>query len=67
MDPYSKRELDNKFTTIVDTLDRIESQTVQTNGRVKALERWQAYLTGALTIIAPLSLWALSKLVTPLI
>jgi hypothetical protein len=29
-----------------ETLDRIETQTVRTNGRVSKLERWQSYVIG---------------------
>ena len=38
-DDYTNRELDSKFTTIVDTLSRIETQVLKTNGRVNKLER----------------------------
>ena len=36
---YSNRELDSHFITIKDSLARIETQTVKTNGRVNRLER----------------------------
>lgn len=48
---YSKRELDNHFGDIKETLIRIESQTVRTNGRVTALEKWMWMVAGALTLI----------------
>lgn len=36
---YSKREIDDKLGTIMDFLQRIETQTTKTNGRVSKLER----------------------------
>lgn len=50
-DDYSVRELDEKFETIMGKLDRIETQTIKTNGRVAALERWQSFLQGGLAIL----------------
>ena len=34
---YSKREIDEKFTHIVDALERIEGKVDYTNGKVKRL------------------------------
>ena len=45
--PYTKREIDEHFNGIKDTLKRIESQTTKTNGRVSALEGWRSVLLGA--------------------
>lgn len=36
---YSNRELDKAFQGITDTLGRIETQVLKTNGRVNRLER----------------------------
>lgn len=36
---YSNRELDRFFVDFTETLNRIEAQTVKTNGRVNKLER----------------------------
>ena len=36
---YSKREIDDKLGTIMNFLQRIETQTTKTNGRVSKLER----------------------------
>lgn len=36
---YTKREMDNFFSTTSDQLDRIEKQVKYTNGRVSTLER----------------------------
>lgn len=44
---YTKRELDAHFTEIKDSLDRIEKQTIKTNGRVNKLESWRSLLVGA--------------------
>lgn len=54
---YTDRELNSKFDNILDHmkdfemsttgyLERIEAQTVKTNGRVSTLERWQSYVVG---------------------
>jgi hypothetical protein len=51
-EPYSNRELDEKFGDIKESLNRIEAQTTKTNGSVANLKLWRAYLTGAVTIIA---------------
>ena len=50
-DAYSVRELDEKFETIMDKLDRIETQTIKTNGRVVSLESWKSFLQGGLAIL----------------
>ena len=44
--PYSKREIDEKWSDIANALSRIEIQTTLTNGRVRKLERWQSYVLG---------------------
>jgi len=49
---YSNRELDRMFKEIQDTLQRIETQTSRTNGRVTRLEMWRQYILGALAIIS---------------
>lgn len=61
---YSKRELDHFFKETMntiqsgidsikdDTLPRIETQVIRTNGRVTRLERWQYTIIGGLTIIS---------------
>lgn len=36
---YSNRELDSHFIIVKETLDRIERQTIKTNGRVTKLEK----------------------------
>lgn len=45
--PYSNRELDMKFTDIMDTLNRIETQTTATNGKVAKVTVWKEQATGA--------------------
>ena len=55
--PYAKRELDEKFSNLMEhmtsfeaetgaSLRRIENQTVKTNGHVADLIRWKWILTG---------------------
>jgi hypothetical protein len=46
---------------IKDQLDRIEAQAKYTNGRVRSLEAWRTFLTGA---FVALSMPAAAKLVT---
>lgn len=36
---YSKRELDHMFKDIIESLDRIEEQTVKHNGRLTRVEK----------------------------
>lgn len=50
-EPYSNRELDEKFADIKDSLNRIEEQTKKTNGSVANLKMWKAYTTGAIAVI----------------
>jgi hypothetical protein len=60
--PYQNREIDEKFDDIKLSLDRIEAQTIKTNGAVAETKKdlakldlnykqWRAYLTGALTVL----------------
>lgn len=58
---YSKRELDEKFMDIKDSLNRIEAQTMKTNGSVaKAfkeindLKNWRWFLAGIGTVVVVL-------------
>jgi len=60
-DPYTNRELEEKWNDIKEQLSLILIQVTKTNGRVAELEGWRQYLSGAskvLTIIiVPLFLW----------
>ena len=51
-DRYSNREIKVFFNEIKDTLERIETQTTKTNGRVNKLENWRSYLLGGIAIIS---------------
>lgn len=60
---YSNREIDRMFAGLkafiassqeqnAATLDRIEAQTIRTNGRVSGLENWRWFLIGGMSIIS---------------
>lgn len=65
--PYENREIRDFFDDIRKTLDRIEKQTIKTNGRVSSLENWRSYTVGAMAvitlIIVPILGWALYQVV----
>lgn len=60
--PYQNREIDSKFADIKDALERIEAQTVKTNGTVKWLTKmiWLAigFCSCLAIIVLPLA-WSL--------
>jgi hypothetical protein len=77
--PYSKRELDHFIQELASQiresaqdlskqLDRIEIQTMKTNGRVSKLELWKQWITGGsgvLTlVVVPLFGWVLYEVAT---
>ena len=49
---YSNREIDAKFDIIMETLHRIEAQTIKTNGRVSKLEMWRETLIAKVSGVA---------------
>lgn len=60
---YQNREIDEKFNDIKSQLNRIETQTVKTNGSVANLKMWRAYTTGALAVI----IFLIASIVIPVI
>lgn len=58
--PYADEgEVATTFHAIRDQLDRIEVQVRLTNGRVRALESWRAFMAGAIAILTVLSGWVM--------
>ena len=64
--PFTNREIKEKWNDIANSLSRIEIQTTMHNGRMTKMERWQAYMSGGMAVIVllivPLLGWALYKL-----
>ena len=64
MSDYTTRELDTHFMDIKEQLDRIEAQTIRTNGRVTKLENWQSLIIGGASIVSfiviPTLVWIFS-------
>lgn len=65
--PYTNRELREKWLNIEESLVRIYDQTKHTNGRVTSLERWKYIGIGATavltTVVIPILSWAIFTLV----
>lgn len=64
---FTNREISAMFDVIKEGNDRIEHQTTMHNGRMTKIERWQAYITGAFSIltliVVPILGWALYTIV----
>lgn len=65
---FTNREIQAMFQEIKNGNTRIEEQTKKHNGRLTNLERWQAHLVGAFSVltivIVPILGWALYSIVT---
>ena len=46
-----KQHMTDSHLSITEKLDKILEQTIKTNGRVSALEKWRSYTVGAVSII----------------
>lgn len=62
-EPYSTRELDAHFQDIKDLIagvkndvKEVKTQVLLTNGRVKTLELWRAFLAGSVGVIVAIGL-----------
>lgn len=63
-DQPTNGELAILLTGVKATVDDIKTQVVQTNGRVKSLELWKAFLLGAwavITLLVPILFFQLSR------
>ena len=65
----TKRELDIHFEGVHEKLDRLSDKVDATNGRVRKIEVWRGYITGAvaalsvvLGMVAPLLVIMMQKL-----
>lgn len=65
---FTNREIRAMFQEIKNGNTRIEEQTKKHNGRLTSLERWQAHLVGAFSVLTlitvPILGWALYSIVT---
>ena len=55
MEEPTNRELASNIEHIKETVIRIETQVLKTNGRVSCLEKWRSYLLGAGGMVALLT------------
>ena len=64
---YTKNEIDLMHQPMHEKLDKILEQTTRHNGRMKKLEVWRGYITGAITvlilIVLPTTAWALNQII----
>lgn len=72
MEPdYSKREIDEKWGDVANSLSRIEIQTTMTNGKVTDINRWRERINGGAIvagvfmtlIVMPILGWSIFVLV----
>ena len=66
-EPYKNREIQEMFNDVKQSLDRIETQTTRTNGRVSKLEGWRSWMTGGMAAFAllliPTFAWMIIQIV----
>lgn len=68
--PYSKRELDHFFSELTahltkqdKSLERIETQTMKTNGRVSKLEQWRSIMVWGFGIVVAVGTTLFNKII----
>lgn len=64
---YSKREEDAWRDEVRNRLARIEEQTTKTNGNVRKLQLWRAYILGGMAMLSVLLIGILIPIIAALI
>jgi len=64
---YTDSDLNHYFSRLEEQLTRIEQQVTETNGRLKKLEIWKAWMTGGMAVLSLLVIPIAITLATELI
>jgi len=64
---YTDSDLNHYLSRLEEQLTRIEQQVTETNGRLKKLEIWKAWMTGGMAVLSLLVIPIAITLATELI